>query len=177
MLSPGYLASLSGAAGFAIGLCASLALALVGVGWRFGVRSRGAIALAGGRPAIVEDPAEPPRELPAFVQRALVLAGFVAVALGALGNHAAARIVRLPEELGEPSPSAYCLPREASGLGPQASGQTTAPEAPQAGCALVKRAYQLGYAKSLGSCAPKQVKPEEKKPEEKEKTEDDEAGD
>src|SRR5207248_738055 len=55
-----------------------------------------------------------------------------------------------------PSPSQYCVPHAAEA--------TPAPEAPapavdQAGCALVKRAFQLGYAKSLGTCAPKEAKP------------------
>lgn len=150
VLRASYLASLSSASWFAIGLVASLACALVGVGWRFGVRSRGAVSSRG-----VIDEAESAFELPGAVQRALVLAGMVAIVLGALGNHATARIVQVPEDLGEPSPSAYCLPHAK-----QAAAAAPKPEAPppeQAGCALVKRAFALGYAKSLGSCAPKQV--------------------
>src|SRR5437868_8969719 len=87
-LAATYVASLSGAAWFVIGLVASLGCALVGVGWRFGVASRGAIALAGGRPALVDE-ADGARELPGALQRVLVLAGLVAIALPSLGNHAA----------------------------------------------------------------------------------------
>jgi hypothetical protein len=154
-LSPSYLGALSGAAWFAIGAVASLACALVGVGWRFGVPSRGAVALRDRRLSLVEE-ADGARELPGAVQRALVLAGMVAIALGALGNHAAARIVQVPEQIGEPSPSAYCLPHVEA---PAAAAPVAPPPPPpdQAGCALVRRAVQLGYAKSLGSCAPKQA--------------------
>jgi hypothetical protein len=152
-LGPSYLASLSGASWFAIGLVASLGAALIGVGWRFGVPSRGAISIKGGRPELVDD-AESARELPGGVQRALVVAGLAALALGALGNHAAARIVALPETIEEPSPSAYCLPKPEA---PKAAPKPEAPPPEQAGCALVKRAFALGYAKSLGSCAPKQA--------------------
>ncbi len=152
-LGPSYLASLSGASWFAIGLVASLGAALIGVGWRFGVPSRSAVALRAGRPELVDD-ADGARELPGGVQRALVVAGLAALALGALGNHAAARIVALPETVEEPSPSAYCLPHAEAKAAPQAPAP---PPPEQAGCALVKRAYALGYAKSLGSCAPKQA--------------------
>jgi hypothetical protein len=153
-LAASYLANLSGAAWFAIGLVASLACALVGVGWRFGVPSRGAVGLVAGRPALVDD-AESPRELPGAVQRALVLVGMVAIALGALGNHAAARIVQVPEQVAEPSPSAYCVPHAEVPVAVPAAPPPPPPE--QAGCALVRRAVALGYAKSLGDCAPKQV--------------------
>ena len=148
-----HLASLSGTAWFTIGLVASLACALVGVGWRFGVASRGALAVVAGRVTLADDGAHV-RELPGAVQRALVLVGMVAISLGALGNHAAARIVQVPDQVGEPSPSAYCLPRAFTlpALAPPAAAP---PPPDQAGCALVRRAVALGYAKSLGSCAPK----------------------
>jgi hypothetical protein len=159
-LGPAYLASLSGVSWFLIGLVASLACALIGVGWRFGVKSRGAVALAGGRPALVDE-AEGARELPGGVQRALVLAGMVAILLGALGNHAAARIVQLPDELEEPSPSAYCLPASlGDAIAKLPHVEPPKAEPTQAGCALVRRAVALGYAKSLGSCAPKPVQVE-----------------
>jgi hypothetical protein len=150
-----YLASLSGVSWFLIGLVASLGCALVGVGWRFGVRSKGAIAIVDRRPTIIDD-AEGARELPGGVQRALVLASLVALALGALGNHAAARIVNVPDTLVEPSPSGYCVhDLSIPDLGPALRGPKPEPQRGQAGCALVRRAVELGYAKSLGSCAPK----------------------
>ena len=74
-------------------------------------RSRGAIGLAGGKPVVVDDAAEA-RELPGGVQRLLrVSPGSPRIVLGAFGNRAAARIIGLPDNLGEPSPSAYCLPK------------------------------------------------------------------
>ncbi len=197
-LAPSYLAALGGSSWFLIGLLATLLLGLVGVGWRFGVRSRGAIRFVDKRPTIVDDvelvtatTAAPrkrnlPREL-SFIaiaapssgivehvravermQRSLVLAGLVAVLLGAFSNRAAARIVNAPDEY-KPSPSAFCPPNPDAD--PVQLVMRTArrspiafapvPPAPppvdQAGCALVKRAYALGYAKSLGSCAPKTV--------------------
>src|SRR6185503_24157 len=96
-------------------------------------------------------------ELPALVQRLLLMAGFAGVVLGALGNHAAARIAQLPEEMSAPSPSEYCMPEPA----PAPAAEPVAPPPPveQPGCALVKRAFQLGYTKTLGDCAPKQGAP------------------
>jgi len=93
------------------------------------------------------------RDLPGGLQRALVLAGLIALGLGALGNHAAARIVELPEAFSVPSPSEYCVHDfEVPRL--QDEARSPQPAAGRAGCALVRRAVELGYAKSLGSCAP-----------------------
>ena len=155
-LSAAYLASLSGAAWFAIGVVASLACGLVGVGWRFGVKSRAAVALSGRRLVLVDE-TEEAHELPAGAQRALVLAAMVAIALPALGNHAMARVVAVPEDIAAPTASAYCLEKSASEA-VESKRPAPAPSraAPQAGCALVRRAVQLGYAKSLGTCASKQ---------------------
>jgi hypothetical protein len=233
-LDPSYLRHLGPGACFLIGLVASLAVALLGVGWRFGVRSRSALALVRGRPAIViaiqpvpqaargaqrasgraagseptaiagdrsgpelgdgDDGADdenaraerntsaersaeinasaagaskpprararaatPARELPGMVQRLLLMTGFAAVVLGALGNHAAARIAQLPDELAAPAPSEYCLPPPEA---PAAAAPIAAPPpAEPQGCALVKRAFQLGYARTLGACAPRQAAP------------------
>jgi hypothetical protein len=158
-LAPATLRHLSPGACFLIGLVASLVVGLLGVGWRFGVRSRGGLALVRGRPVIIEHVAEglAPRELPGIVQRVLLLAGFAAVAIAGLGNRAAARIVQLPDELAAPAPSEYCMPEPAAPA-PAAPAPAPPPEqTEQPGCALVMRAYKLGYAKSLGSCAPKQA--------------------
>ncbi|HEY1557492.1 MAG TPA: hypothetical protein VGF94_21810 [Kofleriaceae bacterium] len=169
-----YLAALSGASWLEVGVVASLACALAGVGWRFGVASRGAIAWIRGRPALVDlsealrrasditdaaGEADGARELPGPVQRALVLAGMVAIALGALGNHAAAKIVQLPEQASEPSPSQYCIPHISlpTPKSEVRSPKSEVPARPQAGCALVQRAFALGYTKNLGSCAPNEA--------------------
>jgi len=146
---PGYLAHLSGSACFLIGLLASLAVALVGVGWRFDIRSRTALTRRGIR-ELARGTAV--RELPAPAQRLVLLVGFACVLAGALGNHAAARITQLPAEFTAPSPSSYCLPRSAR---PAEPAPEPPPPAEPPGCALIKRAYQLGYAKSLGACAPR----------------------
>jgi hypothetical protein len=165
-LDPGYLAHLTAGACFLVGLVASLAVALAGVGWRFDVRSKTAVTLVRGRPAIVDHPTASPHELPGVVQRVLLIAGVAGVVLGALGNHAAARIAQLPDELAAPAPSEYCLPEPAASPTPDPAAAppaptttTTPPPIDQPGCALVKRAFQLGYAKTLGACAPKQAAP------------------
>lgn len=158
-LDPAYLRHLSPAACFLVGLVASLAVALIGVGWHFGARSKLGVGLVRGRLALIEDPpADRTHDLPGIVQRLLLTAGFAAVVIAALGNHAAARIVQLPDEMAAPSPSEYCMPEPAE---PEAPAAVPAPAAPieQPGCALVIRAFQLGYARSLGSCAPKQAAP------------------
>ena len=54
-LAPSYLATLGGSSWFLIGLLATLLLGLVGVGWRFGVRSRGAIRFVDKRPTMIDD--------------------------------------------------------------------------------------------------------------------------
>ena len=98
------------------------------------------------------------RELPGVLQRLFVLAAMASVALCAFGNRAATRIVALPANLAAPAPSGYCMPRAADEVA-AAAPAPAAPPVDQAGCALVKRAYQLGYAKRLGSCAPKAAAP------------------
>jgi hypothetical protein len=154
---PSTLSHLSAGACFLVALVASLGVSLIGAGWQFGVRSRTAVALVHGRPAIVGHPR--PRELPGVVQRLVLMAGFAGVLLGALGNHAAARIVQLPAGLSEPSPSEYCLPEPAASASPEPAAVPPAPPVEPPGCALVKRAYQLGYARTLGDCAAKQAVP------------------
>jgi hypothetical protein len=161
-LDPGHLGHLGGAASFLIALLATLAVALVGVGWRFGARSRAAIALIDRRLVIVDDAelrAARPRELPGALQRLLLLAGLAAVMVDAVGNHGASRIAQLPDDLAEPSPSEYCLPEAAAAANEPAPPPPPPPPQDQPGCALVKRAYQLGYAKSLGTCAPREAAP------------------
>ena len=156
-LDPGTLRHLAGGACFLVGLVASLAVALLGVGWRFDVPSRSAVAVVRGRPRLVERLADGTRsrELPAMVQRALLFAGFAAIAVAGLGNHAAARIARLPAELAAPAPSEYCMPEPPAAAAVPAAPQPVDPP----GCALVRRAYQLGYARTLGACAPRQAAP------------------
>ncbi|MDB4955990.1 MAG: hypothetical protein JWO36_3559 [Myxococcales bacterium] len=147
-----HLAHLSAAACFMIGLVASLVLGLVAAGWRPEQPSRTALAFAGLRPMIVEDAT--PRELPAAIQRVLLFSGFASIAIVALSNHAAAKITNLPTEMGAPSPSQFCLPEKPVD---KAAPAPPPPVIDQPGCALVRRAFKLGYAKTLGACAPRQA--------------------
>ena len=165
------LAHTSAAAWFAIALVASLAVGLVGAGWRFDVLSESGVRIRRARKqetidttglpelaAVMLPQIERPavRELPGTLQRVLLFAGFASIALAALGNHAAARIAQIRAEMGEPSPSQYCVPHAKAA---EPAAEAPAPQVDQAGCALVKRAFQLGYTKSLGSCAPKAATP------------------
>ena len=155
VLSTDHLAGLTGTACFVIGVVATLATGLVSAAWRPHVRS-GDVAIGARRSRAANATV---RELPAVVQRGLLLVGFTAVVLVAIGNHAAARIVQLPAEIGAPSPSTYCMPEVAAVSEPAKPDAPPPPPLDQAGCALVKRAFELGYAKSLGSCAPKAATP------------------
>jgi hypothetical protein len=121
---------------------AAIAAGVVAVG--------GAVAVAaGGRPGRRA-------RLAAISVSAIWAVGFLGVGLAAFDNRAAAALVELPATL-EPRLTAYCPP----------PGEREPPPPPppkkvaQAqGCALIIRAYELGYAKSLGSCAPQAAEPE-----------------
>jgi hypothetical protein len=145
-LEAGYLASLSAATCIAVGAIAALAAALLAVGWRPSEPSRIGLGLGGLRA-----PGErSPRELPGSVQRALFTVAFACAALAAFTDEATERLVGVPAALVGPSPSGTCPE-------PTAAPAVEAPALPPPevpGCALIRRAYQLGYAKSLGSCAP-----------------------
>jgi hypothetical protein len=150
------LGKLSVAACLLLGALTSLTVGMLGYGgglWRpgsdgFDLRRGKLVSAASGSGAV--------RELPGWLLRLLLGASFLAIAASVLGNHG---VVRLREELGGVRPpSGRCKPPEAAA----AEQEEAEPEAPppppvdQAGCALVRRAYQLGYAKSLGTCAPQQ---------------------
>jgi len=152
VLSATYLTRLSGASCFFVGLFAAVAAALVARGWRPDRPSRAAVAIRGGRPVI--EAATAPRELPAALQRALLSLVFACIGLGAFTNQASAKLTALPETLGTPSKSEYCVDEEPQ---EKVAAAAPAPEPEVQGCALIKRAYKLGYAKSLGACAPKKA--------------------
>jgi hypothetical protein len=149
-------AHLSAGSAFAIGLFAALAGALVGWSARPEIESRIALAFQRGRPALVFEPQPGTvRELPPFAQQLLLVGVFACIALATFTNEATARIEAVPESLTKPSRAEYCHD-EPTQAAPQAAPTIEAP-VDQAGCALVKRAFALGYAKSLGTCAPKTV--------------------
>jgi hypothetical protein len=155
VLAPAHLASLSATAAFLVGIVASVATGLVASGWKPEARSASAVAIRHRRPEVVDTPG---RELPGLVQRLVLVAAMASLTLVALGNHAAARITQLPAEMSAPAPSEYCMPEAAAAELAPAPVQTP-PPVEQPGCALVRRAVKLGYAKSLGACAPKQAAP------------------
>jgi hypothetical protein len=157
-LSMAHFEELTIASAFAIGLFASTAAALVAYGARPSTKSRAAVVLS-PKPALAVDLARSDarvRELPSVAQRGLLVAMFACLGLGTFSSDATARIASAPADFTEPSRAAYCLPDS-----PKPVEEAPVPEAPppvvvdQAGCALVKRAFALGYAKSLGTCAPK----------------------
>lgn len=82
-------------------------------------------------------------DVPPRVMHALYVAVFFGVALISLDNRAVALVRDVPA-YAERSNIDYCKPPEPS---KQAKQQ-------KQGCKLIERAYKLGYAKSLGSCAP-----------------------
>lgn len=153
LLSPGYLHQLSGTSCVAIGLFASLSTALVALGWRPSTPSRAAIELRAGRPALVES-AAPPRELPGAVQQALFALTFACIGLSAFTNEASAQLIAVPAAMGDASSSEYCPEVDQAAADEPAEAPAPEPVDIQ-GCALIKRAFELGYAKTLGSCAPK----------------------
>jgi len=156
LLGADHLSGLSAASCVAVGLFAALSAALVAAGWHPEQRSRAAVGLRGGRPVVEVDPAAPVRELPGAAQRALITAVLACVGLAAFGNQATARLAGLPHRLAEPSPSEFC-PEEEEAAAPEAPPPALPPAEEQPGCALIKRAFELGYAKDLGDCAPRQV--------------------
>ncbi len=156
-----HLRHLSTSGTFAIGLFASLCAALLAFGARPGLPSKVALTFRRGRPALAFDlDQQRPRprvlELPAIVQRLCFVAFFACIGVVTLGGDVVHHLAAVPHELTKPSRAEYCLPEE-----PKPEEQAAAPLPPppppvdQAGCALVKRAFALGYTKSLGSCAPK----------------------
>jgi hypothetical protein len=88
-------------------------------------------------------------DLPPRVMRALYIAIVFGIAMISLDNRAVALLYEVPSRFDQSSID-YCKPEEPA----------KPPEKPSQGCKLVERAYKLGYAKSLGSCAPAEAKRE-----------------
>lgn len=144
-----------------LGALTSLCVGLVGTGG--GLSRGGGPALDVRRWALVPERAPsssassgpPVRQLPGWLLRVLLGASFLAIAATTLGNHG---VVRL-RELGAGGPAAGRCKDPAAAQAEVAEDEPPPPPPPvdQAGCALVRRAYQLGYARSLGTCAPRQA--------------------
>jgi hypothetical protein len=88
-------------------------------------------------------------DFPPIVQRCLHVAIFLGVGLITVDNRAVAMLRDAPDRLEGPR-FEYCAAPEPPKVEPAKSQ----------GCKLVERAYQLGYAKSLGSCAPRAAEQE-----------------
>lgn len=150
-----HLATLGPSSCFAIGLFAGLATALIAIGVRPRLPSR--LALGWQRRRIVIAPVTDgasARDLPAGVQRGLWIVAFGCVGLAVFTNPGTARLVALPAHMTDQSAGEYCKPPPKPAAEPATPAPPPKPvEIP--GCALVKRAVALGYAKSLGNCAPK----------------------
>jgi hypothetical protein len=151
-----HLSTLGPTACFAIGLFAGVATALVAIGVRPRLPSRLAIGVRDRR-VVVAAVADAPRDLPPAMQRALWIVAFASVGLAVFTNPGTARLVALPSDMAEPSAGEYCKEKEAETEPSEPAPPPKPVEIP--GCALVKRAVALGYAKSLGSCAPKDAPP------------------
>lgn len=87
-------------------------------------------------------------DLPGRAQHAVCVLIALLLALGCLDARAIEHLDRFRQRVGESS--SYCPDPEA-----QPKEATLDPNAP--GCELVRRAFALGYASSLGDCAPKKV--------------------
>lgn len=145
------LGRLSVASCLVLGALTSLGVGLVGIGGGLGRRGGAAFDLR--RRIFVDDSPTTP-QLPGAVARLLLGLAFFTIAATALGNHG---VVRLRELGAGGPPTGRCKPpvAEEEEAGDEPEPPPPPPPVDQAGCALVRRAYQLGYAKSLGSCAPK----------------------
>lgn len=153
-----YWAQLSPWVTFLAGGLAVLAGTLVFVYWKLAERSHSylragellpfgdetALLAARGRALIVgRAPFVDVIDLPPRVTHALYIAIALGIALIGLDNRAVALLREVPARFDRSSID-YCKP-------PAPPKRDTRP---RQGCALVERAYRLGYVKSLGSCAP-----------------------
>ncbi|HEY6178726.1 MAG TPA: hypothetical protein VIX73_29950, partial [Kofleriaceae bacterium] len=161
---PDYWAQLSPWVTFLAGGFAVLAGTLVFVYWRLAERSHSYLrfgeklpfgdetSLLGARRrslVIGRAPFVDVVDLPPRVMHALYVAIVLGIALIGLDNRAVALLREAPSRFDQSSID-YCKPPEP----PKRETQRSQ------GCKLVERAFRLGYAKSLGSCAPAEAKRE-----------------
>lgn len=152
------LGQLSAASCLALGALTALGVGLIGAGG--GLSRGGGPAIDVRRGALVADGAAV-RQLPGWLLHVMLGAAFLSIAASTLGNHGVLRL----RELGAGGPAAgRCKDPEVEEIEVAEPEPEPPPPVEQAGCALVRRAYQLGYAKSLGSCAPRQAAPVAKAP-------------
>jgi hypothetical protein len=151
-----YWAQLSPWVPFLVGCFAVLAGTLVFRFWRLGERSEyyfrigerlpfGGETSLGGPLLVGHAPQVETIDFPPVVQRVLYIAIASCIALVTVTNRAVALLREVPASLDKPSRE-FCAP-------PKVAKPADTALAP--GCKLVQRAYKLGYAKDLGSCAPR----------------------
>src|SRR5262245_31010393 len=151
-----YWAQLSPWVPFLVAGFAVLAGTLVFRFWRLGERSEyyfrvgerlpfGGETSLGGPLLVGHAPQVEAIDVPPVVQRLLYIAIFSCIGLVTVTNRAVALLREVPARFDRPSRD-YCAPPEVA----RPAETALAP-----GCKLVQRAYKLGYAKDLGSCAPK----------------------
>ena len=162
VLDPERLADLEPAAALLVGLFASLGAALIARVFRLHAGSSGYLRLARGdnlsrfesvvfgvgslrmvAGATVEGA---PADLPPLANRGAFLVAFACLGLAAFTNPAAELLTTLPDRLAS-SGSRVCPDRDAV-----EAPKPVVRKADQRGCALIRRAFELGYADSLGSC-------------------------
>ena len=83
---------------------------------------------------------------------------FACLGLISFTNEATAKLAAVPAQIARVGFYEYCPAERDTEAEDALADQTPAPvqeSAPDPGCALVKRAFELGYAKTLGDCAPK----------------------
>jgi hypothetical protein len=91
------------------------------------------------------------RELPRAVTRSLWIGASSCIALVAITNRGIALLHEMPADSARRDPDICPAPDER-----RADPAAAVPPQHKPGCKLVQRAFALGYAKSLGSCAPDQ---------------------
>lgn len=91
-----------------------------------------------------------PRELPVWLARGLLALALLVAAAATIGEHGVHRLRAL---MTTSQPSGRCKDPTALAVAPSEEPEPPPPPVEQAGCALVRRAYALGYSKSLGTCA------------------------
>jgi hypothetical protein len=108
----------------------------------------GAVGKAGARVVVGENKAGDAFDLPRRAQLAVLVLSAALLSLATLDGRSVGELLRFGTESGSLA-STYCPDEEDD----KAKGPKEDPNEP--GCELVRRAYALGYAKSLGSCARK----------------------
>lgn len=159
LLSPARLAGLDATTLFWVGLWASAAGPLVVQFWGMQRRSRNGFIYSYGeetwedeadflrmgphRIAIVENEGEA-LDLPAAAQYVIIIGLVFIVGLLTIDSRAIAIVAELPSQL-TTAGSDFC---------PDPDEETAVEETETPGCALLRRAYELGYAEDLGPCEP-----------------------